>query len=359
MSDYKKYLKYKSKYLNLKNSIIGGTIGEIDITKLNEVKSHEEVPKQIKNYVNMITIPKTKVIRVGSSMNRIQPFYSDVDIMNIININITSDKLVKYFIENIKNMVKKIVLDKNIFFSDFKAAGLHWNIQEILNERNGELSLYDAIFVKNVVKIDIIVPYDERYLEMSTFFILKSLNEYINVKSDYFSTFKDSLLVDIEEYQKDKPFKAVNRVWSLSTISNDLDTLNKLKELIKSNVALLAQINSDIETINILIQKNLKYDKEFVINELYGFKERCSNILDLGIDLEKVNLRIDNTILLFQTNNIELSDIIVSLTKLHDYLLTIINKETNEYLSKINFEFPKSNKINDSDTNTDIIESFL
>ena len=50
-------------------------------------------------------------------------------------------------------------------------------------------------FIKDVVKLDIIGPYDERYLEMSTFFILKSASEYINVESDYFESFKKSNLL--------------------------------------------------------------------------------------------------------------------------------------------------------------------
>lgn len=46
-----------------------------------------------------------------------------------------------------------------------------------MEEKHGELSLYDACFIKDVIKLDIIGPYDERYLEMSTFFILKSASD--------------------------------------------------------------------------------------------------------------------------------------------------------------------------------------
>lgn len=343
-----KYLKYKSKYLEIKNKISimkGGLIGHIPTNKLTAMKTNEEVPDAIKRYVRMITIPDTEVIRVGSSMLKIQPFYSDVDIMNIVSRETNSEELVIFFIQNLKKMIQNIIKSENTFFSDFKAGGLHWTVEEIMNEQNGQLKLFDACFIKDVIKLDIIGPYDNRYLEMSTFFILKSINEYINVTNDYFDNFKKSLLVDIEHYKGTKPFKAVKRVWSLSTISKDDKTLDMLQELIKSNIALIAQVNADVETIILLLEHGSKFDLKFLLGELDGFKDRLSNILDVSIDFEKINLMLDNIKLLFMFRNLseDLNDNVMnSLIKLHDYLLSIINKETLEYLNSINFKFPSA-----------------
>jgi hypothetical protein len=355
MSNYQeKYLKYKNKYFELKKTsgIKGGMIGVIDKEKINSIKSDDEVPEIIKNYIKLITIPNTEVIRVGSSMMKIQPYFSDVDIMNIVQKNINSEELVKFFITNLKNMLSVIIEIPNVFFSDFKAGGLHWSLEQIMNEKNGELSLYNAFFIKDVIKLDIIGPYDGRYLEMSTFFILKSINEYINIESDYFDTFKKSLLKDISHYQESKPFKAIKRVWSLSRITKDDKTLNLLKEIIKSNIALISQINADIETIILLAEHNSKYDINFVLNELDGFRESLSTIIDIKLDYEKINLMIDNIKLLFKFTEKNIDGnitIIETLKRLHNYLLKIINKETNEYLESIKYTFPVS-KSNDNIT---------
>jgi hypothetical protein len=358
MSQYReKYLKYKNKYLKLKQkNLEGGIIGQIDDDLINTLKNEEEIPEIIKNYIKIITIPDTQVIRVGSSMLKIQPYFSDVDVMNIVYKQVNSSELVKFFIANLKNLLNTIENIPNLFFSDFKAGGLHWTVKQIMDEKNGELNLYDACFIKDVVKLDIIGPYDERYLEMSTFYVLKSINEYINVESNYFESFKKSLLKDIGEYQESKPFKAIKRVWSLARITNNNEILKLLKDVIKSNIALLSQINADIETIILLIEHESNYDTNFILNELDGFREKLSTILDITLDYEKINLMIDNIKLLFKfaqdKNYNESKALIVNLTKLHDHLLKIINKETNEYLKSINFTFPVSKSNNQTQTQT-------
>jgi hypothetical protein len=100
---------------------------------------------------------------------------------------------------------------------------------------------------------------------------------------------------------------------------------------------------------------------DFVLAELDGFRERLSSILDISIDFEKVNLMIDNTKLLFNfanSANESGKNIIGSLTRLHNYLLKIINKETLDYLTSIKYKFPvdKSNEPVSDNEETDIID---
>lgn len=365
MSEYReKYLKYKIKYNELKNKSLvmkGGIIGQIESDILANVKSDEEIPEIIKNYIKIITIPETQVIRVGSAILKIQPHFNDIDVMNIVYKKITSEKLVKFFINNLKNLLKTISEIPNVFFSDFKAGGLHWSIEQIMNERHGELTLYDACFIKEIIKLDIIGPYDERYLEMSTFFILKSVNEYINVESDYFETFKKSLLTDISHYQKLKPFKALKRVWSLARITDDTNTLTLLKDIIKSNIALIEQVNSSIKIIILLIEHESKYDTNFILNELDVFREKLSTIIDIDLDYEKINLMIDNIKLLFkfmQDKKFNESNVLVeNLTRLSNYLLKIVNKETTDYLESIKYKFPVSVSKSEDETDTNYVET--
>lgn len=378
MSDYhEKYLKYKMKYFELKKSsnkknnieninIVGGLVGDIDKSKINALKSEDEIPEIINKYVKIITIPDTKVIRVGSAMFKIQPYFSDIDVMNIVYRKVSSEELVKFFISSIKKMLKTILEIPNVFFSDFKAGGFHWSIEQIMKEKYDQLSLYDACFIKDVIKLDIIAPYDGRYVEMSTFFVLKSINTYINVESDYFDTFKQSLLTDIAKYQDAKPFKAVKRVWSLARITNGDKIMESLKNLIKSNVSLLSQINADVETLILLLEHKSDYKTNFVLAELDGFKEKLSTVLDIQIDNEKINLMIDNIKLLYkfsEDKNVDESHVLIdNLTRLHNHLLKIINRETNEYLRNANFKFPvekePENKLDEIDiTQTDIIEN--
>jgi hypothetical protein len=280
--------------------------------------------------------------------------------MNVVHKQLNSLELVKFFIESLKTIVSNLD-EQTVFFSDFKAGGLHWTKQQIMDGFNGELALSDACFIKDVIKLDIIAPYNERYLEMSTFFVLKSLNEYINVESNYFESFRRSLLEDIAHYQESKPFKAIKRVWSLARLGNDNQILDLLHELIRSNIALIAQINADVETLILLVEHSSNYNLDFVLAELDGFRERLSPILDISIDVEKVNLMIDNIKLLFnfaESANESGKNIIGSLTRLHNYLLKVINKETLEYLTSIKYKFPvdKSNEPVENNEDTEIID---
>jgi len=367
MENYKeKYLKYKNKYLELKNkenykNKSGGLIGKIESLDLDLVKSEDEVPDIIKDYVKMITIPNTEVIRVGSSMNKIQPYFSDVDVMNIIYRKVSSSDIIKLFISELKKIILDISNNPYVFFSDFKAGGVHWSLDQIEVQTNDQLTLEIACGIKDVIKLDIIAPYNGRYLEISTFYVLKSVNEYINIESNYFENFQKSLQNDIAHFQNSKPFKAIKRVWSLSRISRDFDTLNLLQELIKSNIALLAQINADVETIILLVEHKSKYDIDFILKELDGFKERLSTVLDIKLDYEKIDIMVDNIKLLFKFENLNEQEmnIIGSLKKFHKYLNNFINKETIDYLNSIQYKFPieKSEKNISTESEVETINS--
>ena len=333
-----KLSKYVNKYKLLTNQF-AGIIGDIPLKKIDQVIKYENLPEEIQKNINLITIPKTHLIPVGSGTLKIQRYPSDVDIMNIIEKPISTENMLTFFINNIKQIVTNIKNDNSARFSDFKAGGLHWTADEILNEVKGNLTLRDACKILDVIKIDIFVPYNKRYIEMSTFFILKSSTGFINVDKDYFDNFDKSLFDDIQKYRTVKPFKAVKRFWSLLKIRNDLETMDKLEHLINSNVSLFSQINADIETLELILEKNVDYDKNFVIDEIDNFKDKINHILDIEFDDKFVYNNINNLKLSFENDNSK-EEILTELRNLHDYILTIINRETNNYLKNINFSLP-------------------
>jgi hypothetical protein len=259
--------------------------------------------------------------------------------MDIIDKPISTENMISLFINNIKQILNNIKNDEHVKFSDFKAGGLHWTLDEVLNELKGNLTLRDACKIIDVIKLDIFVPYNSRYIEMSSFYILKSSTGFINVDKDYFNNFEESLFNDIQTYKDTKPFKAVKRLWSISRIRNDLETMGKLESLINSNVSLFSQINADLETLELMLQKNINYDKDFVIEEIDGFKDKINHILDIEYDDKLLYNSIDNLVLSFK-NDRPSEEIINKLSSLHDSILAIINKETINYLKSINFSLP-------------------
>lgn len=338
MNYQEKYIKYKNKYLELKNQI-GGLVNKIPTNKLTESIELADLPSRINNYIKIITIPNTNISPVGSGKLKIQSYPSDIDIMNIVEKPISTDELIIFFIENLKNMIKAINSTNNVFFSDFKAGGLHWSKDEILNGVKDNLSLVDACKFVDVIKIDIFAPYNKRYVEMSTFFILKSNTGFININPNYFDKLKKSLSIDIQYYKSLKPFKAVKRVWSLSQITNDTNTLVKLEKLINSNVSILSQINADVETLELMLEKDVNFDVNYIKESIHNFKYRTLHILDIDFNQNNFYSMLDELVLLFAHRKENKNQIIQLLQKINENLLNIINRETNDYLNSIDFSF--------------------
>jgi hypothetical protein len=336
MNYQEKYIKYKNKYLELKNQI-GGLVNKIPKNKLTESIELADLPSRINNYIKIITIPRTSISPVGSGKLKIQSYPSDIDIMNIVEKPISTDELIKFFIENLKNMINTINSTKNIFFSDFKAGGIHWSKDDILNGVKDNLSLVNACKIIDVIKIDIFAPYNKRYVEMSTFFILKSNTGFININPNYFDKLKKSLKKDIQHYKLIKPFKAVKRFWSLSQITNDTNTLVKLEKLINSNVSLLSQINADIETLELMVEKDVNFDVNYIRESIHNFKYRTLHILDIDFNQNNFYSMLDELLVLFSKHKENKNKIIKLLQKMNEFLMNIINRETNDFLNSINF----------------------
>ena len=338
MNYQEKYIKYKNKYLELKKQF-GGLVNKIPTNKLTESIELADLPSLINNYIKIITIPRTNISPVGSGKLKIQSYPSDIDIMNIVEKPISTDELIKFFIENLKNMINTINSTKNIFFSDFKAGGIHWSKDDILNGVKDNLSLVNACKVIDVIKIDIFAPYNKRYVEMSTFFILKSNTGFVNINPNYFDKLKKSLKKDVQHYKLTKPFKAVKRFWSLSQITNDTNTLVKLEKLINSNVSLLSQINADVETLELMVEKDINFDVNYIKESIHNFKYRTLHILDIDFNQNNFYSTLDELVLLFSNHKENKNQIIQLLRKINGSLLNIINRETIAYLNNIDFSF--------------------
>ena len=104
-------MNYKTKLNKYTKKIhqLGGLIGEIPLNRLDTLIKYDNLPEQIKNYINMITIPNTHIIPIGSATYKIQHNPSDIDINNIVDIPSSTNDLITSFISNIKKMVQNII----------------------------------------------------------------------------------------------------------------------------------------------------------------------------------------------------------------------------------------------------------
>jgi len=132
-------------------------------------------------------------------------------------------------------------------------------------------------------------------------------------------------------------------MWSLARLQKDIPILKKLAPAIDSNLSLLGQINADIETIILLIDK---YGKSIIKlpniqNILNGFEKRLSTIIDIDFPFEEILAKIeilkDLSLRGWGTRAEKI------LSSLHDQILDIINTESLEFMHSVNlWPIPKN-----------------
>ena len=202
------------------------------------------------------------------------------------------------------DMIYEIIRNKKI---------LRWTDKEIINGfkiiRNMKYTLAQAIRDKTMVKIDLIVLLNGRFVEVTNMISLCSLHidengiekcTPVNIDSKFLHN-ADSLKIEIEKlYYSNKfysPLKVCKRMYALCRVLQDYGYVNKLGQILRGDISLMYQIKSELDTFVILMEK-LKNPPIAQINrQLSELKGRLSTVLDIPNDqIIFMSDYIDNTI---------------------------------------------------------------
>jgi hypothetical protein len=299
-------------------------------------KSASSDTSTLKSVMSLITISDVGDIhaeakRVGSNAFKFQSRFSDIDVQEKVTINDTPKEVAKKMAKEIQKLVKHASSTANAYYSDFKCGEnrgkkLHWTAEQVAKGKNDGKSLESCILQKGVIKLDVIVPLQGRFVEATTFFIVGNRDHLINMDDNFASHFADMLKEDIKELWYDKPFKALKRLFSLARYEKNLPLLEKLAPILSGNVSLLSQVASDLETMVRLIEVSpTSLPLASMHNELMGMKARLSTVFqDFGE--EKFDKTID---VLVKTNSRkELHDV---MSKLADHLKEVVKREADKW----------------------------
>lgn len=331
----------------------GGLINIVDDENLIALRNKNLYTDQEKEFIKLLSIKHdSHVTPIGSFALKIQKYPSDIDINQVVTIK---NNNFSRFTEDLKGIVRGINKKPLTYFSDFKAGVderypddkekfvLRWSPEEILRgykilPGNKKMTIEEAVSMKGVLKMDIIVYSNGRFIEESTFFILERPDgSLINLPDNFYELFVEALKKDIKKYSQPGPdiklFKSVKRMWSLARLKRDVNMLRKLKPLIVSNLSLLGQINADLETIILLTNKTNKLPKKEINNALDLIGKNISTIADIPLDYDLLT----RTILALKECKSDCKEKIKKyLEQLHDYLLSVINKSALQYMKYIN-----------------------
>lgn len=338
--------------------MIGGLIHRISNRELLATRDPKYYTEDEKRYIELLSVDDSTVQPLGSFTFKVQKYPSDIDINQTVKIRHNNFKIMA---QNLRNIAIKLIGMKNVFFSDLKLGIderypddkekfiIRWTPTDLIKgfkilPHNKVLTIEEALQMKSVIKLDIIGFTDNRFIEASTFFVLEKINDdgsttFVNIPDDFFEKYIGALKDEVYKYTHEpniKYFKAVKRMWSLARITKDMATLRKLEPMINSNLSLLGQVNADIETLILLVEKthHLPTNKkpfEEIGKTLNSIGRRISTITDIDIDDPFVIEKLEAARSLIHAYD---HGIISELEELHDYILSVINDESIKYMKK-------------------------
>lgn len=334
------------------NSIHGGLIGVIPDSKLLAYKAQSAITKRARDILNILAFRNkpeylvSKITVQGSFNFPIYPYYSDIDSINRVYINDNYNNSVKIFFNHLIKLAKYLKTNNRGFlFSDLKAGlnketgkGIHWTIDEILKGSKNGYSLIDSIQQDGYCKIDVIIPYYGRYIEVSLIYSVSCLDGVIGQTPLNLEDFKKQITISYYELMDEgNYYKAIKRLYSLSRLNKDISTIKKIEPLLVSNLGKLSTIKSDLATIKLIIENGYYPTLNYINIEFNKIKESISTILDIPINYKAVYITIDNLYKLLKKHDIK--KVISELDRLIIVIGSQLSKETRKYLVNNNLIF--------------------
>lgn len=218
---------------------------------------------------------------------------------------------------------------------------IRWNLDEMIAGRkeirgNVEIDLKDAITHDGIVKIDIWAKYNNRYNEITNFFLLiykdKEGNEHVlNAK---LGDRLEAIEKDIKKYSSKShynPLKVGKRLWLKAVFQNDKSLMNKLYPLFSSGAASLGQINGEIEVLINMFKKLKNPPVNDLLIQIDEFKRRINDIYDIDLNTDKIYSLLDQI-----TNNYSKEIAIKNLETIFTMLKKYISLYASKYLKNKN-----------------------
>lgn len=243
---------------------------------------------------------------------------------------------------------------------------LRWTLKEIeqgykVLKGNITVTLEDALKQKSVVKIDTYSYIQGRFIEITNFYVLESVQKdrsIIKLSSnqageDYIKNLKRDLAIYRQPSIK-KTMKYAKRLWLKGVYDKDYKLLMRLYPLFSSGSAKLSQIQADIETMQLIISKLKNPPIRIMYRSLQEIKMRMATISASIIPVatsKKVFEIIDDMrqqTPIQNSNNKHDQDIDeipgltpteqfnIKLEKIYDILNNVVNSSTLRYLKKNN-----------------------
>jgi hypothetical protein len=323
---------------------------DIDLNeKVNVTKKYKDIIYG-DPYENAVSTMQDIVKNITNSGNSfLGDFKAGLDDVYFIDIN-KSIKNIKDYIKVLHdekylntteyNEVILLLKDKDKLFEFFRNKYvLRWSLDEIKNgykvlSNNRIKKLSDALKDKTIIKLDAWSFVNNRFIEITNLMdiIYNDKDGNIQYINDERPPYIEYLKAEIAKYMSDKYynlFKVTKRLWILAKEYKDKKMLEKLTPLIRSDVAILYQVSSDLKLLLDMLDKieanNLPIRN--IYKELDDIKNRLSYVYSVDFKEGNIDKKLDYLRKNY-TLNIEDTKIII------EDILQAFSNITNDYAEK-------------------------
>lgn len=221
---------------------------------------------------------------------------------------------------------------------------VRWTIDELIKGKQTlplgqDITLEEALTHKSIVKIDIWIYLNQRYIEMTNMFMLtyddsKDHLHHLSVKPEAYET---SLMEDLQKYSNrsvNKYMKLAKRLWVYAVLKKNTKIMEALYPLFSSSASKMYQITGEIETIVNILEHVRHPLLSSIKANIEDWKTRLGTVMSdtLPTDIADGIYRKINTIIKRLNDNKTFA--ITQLEELSDILVIYINKYSKRYLNK-------------------------
>jgi len=208
-----------------------------------------------------------------------------------------------------------------------------------------KLTLEEAIGHRSVIKIDVWLYLNQRYIEMTNWYMLtykdsQGVIKNLSVKPE---KYESSLLKDLYHYNDpaiNKYMKLAKRLWLYAVLKKNRQLMISLYPLFGSGASKMYQIVGEIETIKSILEKVKKASLETIISNIEDWKTRLGTVMSdiLPIPVAHVIYEKINSII---KNKHKRDFILVTLDEVADKLTQYINRYVKLYFNRNNIKLEK------------------
>jgi hypothetical protein len=220
---------------------------------------------------------------------------------------------------------------------------VRWDIDDILRgykllPLDVKLTLEDALSHKCIVKLDIWVYLNKRYVELTNWYMLtytdeKGRHRHMSVKPE---KYERSLMHDIQHYNNptvNKYMKLAKRLWLYAVLKKDKHLMVQLYPLFGSGAAKMYQIMGEIETIEKILTK-VKYPfLDSIVANIEDWKTRLGTIMSDVLPIPVAHIIYSKITEMIENKN-DIDTILHNLEDIEDKLNHYVNRYVKLYFRR-------------------------